>query len=250
MRLKEILGKFDEFAPFSSKEEWDNVGLMLGDKNKAIKKALVCLDVTDYNVKYAVDNGCDAIITHHPFIMSGIKNIDYGNEKSKMIVDLIKNDIAVCSFHTNFDSAVGGINDILCEKIGLKNYEVTEPQIFRKGIFEEEMIFSDFVDRVKTALDVKNVICSGNMEKKIKTVGVCSGSGASLIESAYPCDAFLTGEAKYHEFQNALSVGVNIVCAGHFETENIALFKLEEILNDFGVKTLRNKEDNGFSKII
>lgn len=250
MKLSCILNEFDKFAPFSSKEEWDNVGLMLGDKEKDIKKALVCLDVTGYNVKYAADNGCDAIITHHPFIMNGIKRIDYGDEKSKMLVELIKNDIAVCSFHTNFDSAVGGINDVLCEKIGLENYEVSEPQIFRKGIFKEEIIFSELADRVKNALNTETVICSGDMNKKIKTVGVCGGSGASLIESVYPCDAFLTGEAKYHEIQNAFEKGVNVICAGHFETENIALFKIEEILESLSVKALRNSEDSGFSKII
>lgn len=250
MKLNDILIKFNEFAPFSSKEEWDNVGLMVGDKEKDVKKALVCLDVTTCNVKYAKDNNCDCIITHHPFIMNGIKNIDYKDEKSKMIVDLIKNDIAVCSFHTNFDSAVGGINDVLCEKIGLENYEVKEPQIYRKGNFSKEITFIELIEKVKKVLNVEKVICSGDLNKKIKTVGVCSGSGASLIDEAYPCDAFLTGEAKYHEFQNSLYDKVNIICAGHFETENIALYKLEEILNSLEVETLRNPKDSGFSKII
>ena len=250
MRLENILNEFDKFAPFETKEEWDNVGLMVGDKNKEIKKSLVCLDVTVDNIEFAKENNCDLIVTHHPFILDTIKNLDYENEKSKMIVELIKNDIAVCSFHTNFDSAIGWINDILCEKLGLINYEVDTPAIFRKGEFKKEISFSELVNKVKEILNVENVICSGNPNKKIKTVGVCSGGGGSLIENAYPCDAFLTGEAKYHEFQNALSLNVNVIAAGHFETENIALFKLEEILNNLAVITIRNEKNKGFSQIV
>lgn len=250
MKLEYILNEFEKFAPLDTKEEWDNVGLMVGDKNKEIKKAFVCLDVTADNIKFAKDNDCDLILTHHPFIMEGIKNLDYENEKSKMIVDLIKNDISVCSLHTNFDSAIGGINDILCEKLGLENYEVGIPHIFRKGEFKKEITFFELVKKVKEILNVENVICSGDIEKKIKTVGVCSGGGGSLVKNVYPCDAFLTGEAKYHEFQNALSMGINIIAAGHFETENIALFKLRDILVSLGVTVIIKDNEKGFSQIL
>ncbi len=250
MLLKEIIKIFEKNFPMENKEDWDNVGLMVGDVEAEIKRAYVCLDVTPKTVEFAIKNDCKLIVTHHPFIMPPLSRIDYKNEKSAMIRDLIKNDINVYSMHTNFDSSIGGINDILASLIELEDYTPEVAQIFRKGRLKKEITLGEFVDKVKTILNVKNVICCGDIDKKVKTVGICSGGGGSVIMDAYPCDVFFTGEAKYHEFQNALSNGVCVVAAGHFETENVALFKIRDILRDSNIEVVEKEIFEGFSRII
>jgi len=250
MKFKELIKIFEEKFPSENKESWDNVGLMVGDVEAEIKKAYVCLDITEKSVEIAKENGCNLIVTHHPFIMPALSNINYKDEKARMIRDIIKNDINVYSMHTNFDSSKGGINDILASLLELENYEVEGAQIFRKGVLKNETTLKDFISKVKELLNVKNVICCGDFDKKIKTVGICSGGGGSLIMEAYPCDVFLTGEAKYHEFQNALANDIAVVAAGHFETENIALFKIREILCENGTEVFEKEVYSGFSKIV
>ena len=250
MLIKNIIEILEEKFPVQNKEEWDNVGLMVGDTEAEIKKAYVCLDVTPEIIEFSIKNGCNLIITHHPFIMPPIFSIDYKNEKASMIRDIIKNDINVYSMHTNFDSSIGGINDILASLLELNDYIPKTPQIFRKGYLKKEITLKEFVNNVKNILNVKNVICCGEDDKKIKTVGICSGSGGSVIMDAYPCDVFFTGEAKYHEFQNALANDVAVVAAGHFETENIALFKIRNILKENNVEVIEKEIFKGFSRII
>ncbi len=250
MILKELIKIFENNFPVENKESWDNVGLMVGDEEADIKKAYVCLDVTEETVNFTVENNCKLIVTHHPFIMPSLSNINFKNQKARMIRELIKNDINVYSMHTNFDSSIGGINDILAKKLDLCDYEATLPQLYRKGILKNEISLSEFINNVKEILNVKNVICCGDLNKKVKTVGICSGGGGSLISDAYPCDVFLTGEAKYHEFQNALAMDIAVVAAGHFETENIALYKIREILKNNNIEVVEKEVFKGFSKIV
>lgn len=250
MLIKNIIEILEENFPVQNKEEWDNVGLMVGDREAEIKKAYVCLDVTSKIIEFAIKNGCNLIITHHPFIMSPISNIDYKDEKASMIRDIIKNDINVYSMHTNFDSSIGGINDILASLLELNDYTPKTAQIFRKGYLKNEITLKEFINNVKNILNVKNVICCGEDDKKIKTVGICSGGGGSVIMDAYPCDVFFTGEAKYHEFQNALANDIAVVAAGHFETENIALFKIRDILKENNIEVVEKEVFEGFSRIV
>ncbi len=250
MILKDLIKIFEENFPVENKESWDNVGLMVGSEDDKIKNAFVCLDVTKECIEFACKNNCNLIVTHHPFIMPPISNINYNSQKSQMIRDIIKNDINVYSMHTNFDSSKGGINDILASMLELEDYAVENAQIFRKGVLKEETTLAEFIKKVKKLLNVKNVICCGDFEKNIKTVGICSGGGGSLIEEAYPCDAFLTGEAKYHEFQNALANDIAVVAAGHFETENVALYKIRDILRENGITVFEKEVYEGFSKIV
>ncbi len=250
MIVKNIIKILEEKFPVQNKEEWDNVGLMIGDKEAEIKKAYVCLDITPKIVEFAIKNECNLIITHHPFIMPAILNIDYKNEKASMIRDIIKNDISVYSMHTNFDSSIGGINDILASLLELSDYTPKTAQIFRKGYLKKEITLKEFVNNIKNVLNVKNVICAGEDNKKIKTVGICSGGGGSIIMEAYPCDVFFTGEAKYHEFQNALANDIAVVAAGHFETENIALFKIRDILKENNIEVVEKEIFEGFSRIV
>ncbi len=123
MTAAEIIRQVEKLAPRRLAEDWDNAGLMLGDVNKLVERIMVSLDVTAPVVKEAVDAGADMIITHHPLIFRGLKNIDYNDSRGRNIINLVKNDICVYSAHTNLDTADGGLNDFLAEKLGLKQVE-------------------------------------------------------------------------------------------------------------------------------
>ena len=249
MLLSVIIENIETFAPIGLAEAWDNVGLMVGDPDMEIKKAVVVLDVTENVIDFAIYNGCELIISHHPFIMSLGKNMALDNHLNKMIYKLIKNDIAVYSMHTNFDSCTGGVNTVICEKLGLLGYETDEPCTIMSGRLPEEKTLSEFIDMVKEAFSVSCVSYSGNLDKKINTVAVCGGSGGSFLDMARDADVYLTGEAKYHDFQHALSINLPLVTAGHFETENPSLYKIRDMLSAMNITVLNPDIHNGFSKL-
>lgn len=250
MKLYEIIKSLETFSPPQLCESWDNVGLMLGSREQEIKKCYVALDITDSVIDCAVEHGCNLIVTHHPFLMGGLKSIDLDTPKGKQIVRLITNNIAVYSMHTNFDSCVGGVNDILCDKLGLTDYQTDEQAMCRKGSFPEPVKFRDFISLVKDVLQVTYVNYTGDLNSPIKTVAVLGGGGGSMVSQMTDCDAYLTGEAKYHEFQTAQEAGLCMITAGHFETEAPALEKIREMLSQMELEVIQQETYRGFYRII
>lgn len=250
MQLKTIMQKLEEFAPPYLKEEWDNVGLMLGHPDWNITKCYVALDVTDQVIDCAIQNGCNLIITHHPFLMGGLHSINLEEEKGHQIARLLSNSIAVYSMHTNFDSCQGGVNDCLCELLGLSDYHTDEPAIYRKGTLSEPMRLREFITLVKDALHVSYVNYTGDPNRMVKTVAVVGGSGGSMVSLMKDCDVFLTGEAKYHEYQLAEALGLCLITAGHFETENPALKKIRALLGELSLEVVNHEVHLGFYQTI
>jgi dinuclear metal center YbgI/SA1388 family protein len=249
MLLSEITAGLEAFAPLCLAEEWDNTGLMLGDPSAEITSAAAVLDVTDEVVDFAVKNGCGLIVSHHPFIMNMPKNMAFTTPLQKNIVKLIKNNISVYSMHTNFDSCVGGINNILCELLELTGYASNEPRTVWNGKLKEPAPLSGFIEKVKKTFNIEKVIFSGPVDKLISKVAVCGGGGGNFIsEAAEIADVYLTGEVKYHDFQYGLSLGLPIVTAGHFETENICMFKISGMLQNMGLTVLDAGIHNGFCR--
>lgn len=250
MKLDEIIKVLEAYAPTHLCESWDNSGLMLGSRMQDIKKCYVSLDVTDSVINCAIENQCELIVTHHPFLMEGLKSIDLDTPKGARIAKLLKHNIAVYSMHTNFDSCIGGVNDVLCERLGLTDYQPEEQSICRKGSFPDAMKFRDFISLIKDVLQVSYVNYTGDLNKTIKTVAVLGGSGGSLIHDMTDCDAYLTGEAKYHEFQQAEDAGLCMVTAGHFETEAISLDKIRQLLSQLNLEVVLQETYRGFYRII
>lgn len=124
MRIDELIGILNQAAPFSLQEDYDNSGLQIGDPRREIKRALVCLDVTREVIREAIDKQCDLIISHHPLIFKGIKQITGDHPTGKIIIDAVKNDIGIVAVHTNLDNASHGVNHILAEKLGLSEVKV------------------------------------------------------------------------------------------------------------------------------
>ena len=221
--VNKLISIIEEIAPKELMEEWDNTGVqILTDKNE-VKRILVCLDVCDETVDEAIENGCDFIVSHHPLIFSGIKRIDVGSAKGRYIIKLIKNDICVYSSHTSFDTAIGGNNDYLAKLLGLNDVRVPEAEpIMRVGSLSKPMQMKEVCTLVnERIMNNKGLSYSGELEREIKAVGICTGAGVSLMDAAIKegCELLITCDVKYHDFQRAEELGISIIDAGHFETE-------------------------------
>ncbi|HIV86097.1 MAG TPA: Nif3-like dinuclear metal center hexameric protein [Candidatus Monoglobus merdigallinarum] len=244
-KVREIASYIEELAPQSLAESWDNVGLMVGDFEADVKNVFVTLDATSETVEEAIKHNADMIITHHPLIFTEIRHVTEQDVTGSIIINLIKNNIAVYSAHTNFDIANGGMNDILAEKLGLTNVRsYTEEEctdnstgrpsenIGRVGVLEQPAEMADFVDYVKNALGCAAISYVGNPSDVVSAAAVCSGSGGDLIYNAYNAgaDVYITSEIKHHQASLAIELGLNVIDAGHFETENIICGFMESYL--------------------
>ena len=233
--VKNISDYIDSIAPYNTKCEWDNCGVLVGDKDKEIKKIGFALDLTSEVLNDAKEKGVDLIITHHPIIFRPVKNFTKGN----LAYELAISGISAISAHTNFDCANGGVNDVLCELLGITNTESVpdeECPIPMARIGEiEPMKSTDFAKKVA---DVLGTTCRvADSENLIKKVAVCGGSGPDdfvFTSASMGADAVVTGEIKHHIFLAAKEMGVTAIQAGHFETENPAVSALMKyIKNEF-----------------
>lgn len=230
--VKNIFDYINSLAPFDTQEEWDNSGFLLGDFRKEVKTVVLSLDATKKAAEFAESVNADLLLTHHPVIFKGLRNIKRGSA----VYSLINNDIAVISAHTSFDKAVDGINFNLCEILGLKNAAPVDGTFIVKGELESEMSIDDFAQYVGETLESKGLRYT-DTEKMIKTVAVGGGACSEYIDAAMKVsDCFLTGDLKYHEMLDASEQGFAVISAGHFETENKPFLmlkdKLEKLFTD------------------
>lgn len=242
-KVKDIADAIERLAPTELAEKWDNVGLMTGDFEQNVSTVYICLDVTSENVRKAVASDADLIVSHHPLIFSPLKRIIEGDVSGSIIRELIQNNISVYSAHTNLDNADGGMNDVLAEKLGLENIrkftaeEVTgDSGIGRIGKLDTSMELADFVDLVKNILDCRSIRYVGEPTENITSVALCTGAGGDGIETAYRAgaDVYVTSDIRHHEAQLAYELGINLIDAGHFETENtICEFMTEYLKSEF-----------------
>ncbi|MFI3174857.1 MAG: Nif3-like dinuclear metal center hexameric protein [Bacillota bacterium] len=246
-KVEHIMGFMEEIAPKKLAEPWDNVGLMVGDSKKEVKKILVALDAIPEVIAEAIEQNADMIVTHHPFFLfQKIKSIQKNTPLGKKIYDLIENEIAVFSAHTNLDIVDGGINDILAEKLNLQNVDIldvtqenpdgTTVGLGRVGKLQEEMSLLSFGQLVKDTFPVGDILrIVGDKDKMVKKVALCSGSGASLISRANRsgADVYVTGDMKYHEAQDAQELGLAVIDLTHYASEVIVVEVLAKRLQQF-----------------
>lgn len=135
VKCQTVAGILDELAPKRLAEDWDNVGLLVGDGKQKINRVMVCLDVPEWVVSEAVDKEVDMIISHHPMIFSGIKKVNSDTAAGRKLLSLIKNNISLYSMHTNYDIVAGGLNDIFAKELGFLNSKVIE-ETYREKLFK------------------------------------------------------------------------------------------------------------------
>lgn len=223
----EIVQYLLELSPIKYACAWDNSGRLFGRQDKEVKKVLFTLDVSSKAVEKAIETGADMIVSHHPFIFAGIKNISDENSKGKNIMSLISHDISVYSMHTNFD-AVGGMSDVCAEKIGLEGTGILEETADGRGIgkigtLKREMTGAELISLIKKEFNLSTVSYYGDINKKVFNVAMGPGAGGEFvsfcIEKQY--DAYISGDIKYHDGIEAEDAGLLVIDAGHYGLEHV-----------------------------
>ena len=223
--------------------EWDNVGLLCGRKDREVKKILVALDPFRSVIEEAIETGADCLVTHHPLIFrEPLMAVNEDSETGRCVLTLMEHGIAAINAHTNYDLAPDGINDILARTLGLQDITVINPEgqdaqgrpygLLRRGTIGE-ISLKAFLVGVKEHLD-----CEGlryvDAGKPVRVVAVGGGSCAGEMQDALAagCDTFVTADVKYNQFRTAYELGMNLIDAGHFHTENPAMPVLAQMLRD------------------
>lgn len=333
LKCQTVINWIEQLAPKVHAEKWDNIGLQIGSPNSDVKKILVSLDLDKEVVHEAIELGVDLIIVHHTPMFKPVQNIRFDLPQGYIISQLIKHNINLYTAHTNLDSTIGGVNDVLAEMLSLTNVEVLAPSwqevlckivvfvpegyedqvrsamvkqgagwigaysdcsfqtkgtgtfrplegtnpflgqqgklemaeeirletivpekmlkkvvnamvkahpyeevaydiyklenigkttgLGRIGLLPQPMTLNQFIFLVKQSLVVRNLRFVGALDKPVKKVALCGGSGATLINKASfkGADVLITGDVKYHEAQEALALNLAVVDAGHFNTE-------------------------------
>ena len=236
--VQDILTFVETLAPRNMKMDWDNVGLLCGSRSAEVTKVLVALDPFEHVCKEAADLGAELIVTHHPLIFQALKSVTDETSIGRGIMELCRHGISAINAHTNLDCAPGGVNEVLAQTLGLSNIAVIFPSgtdiagnewgLLRSGM-TEECALSDFLAHVKTVLGCEGLrYVDGG--KPVRKVAVGGGSCASGMLEALGagCDTFVTSDIKYNQFWDAKDLGLNLIDAGHFHTENPVVAVLAE----------------------
>lgn len=234
----------EEFAPRRLAEDWDNVGLLLGDRTRSVENAMTCLTITPEVVDEAVEGSANLIITHHPLPFRPLKRITADGVTGAMLLKLIENQIAVYSPHTSFDSATRGINQHLAEGLGIVEPQPLEPVdndpdglgSGRYGKLAAPLEMAAFVDVVKKFLRLDGLHFVGSSNQPVTRVAVACGSAGQFLQTAKRkgCDCLVTGETNFHTCLEAKANGVALLLPGHYASERFALEMLaEKLKNEF-----------------
>ena len=248
MKIKDILGALEEFAPLALQDGYDNAGLQIGLAEDAeATGVLLSLDVTEEVVNEAILRGCNLIVSHHPLMFRPVSSFAGKTHVERAILKAIKNDIAVYAAHTNLDVAYGGVNFKIAEKLGLQKVEflsarenyTSGDKTFTAGegiiaALPEAVSKKEFMEQVKEVFRLKSLRVNDANPKSIKRVALCGGSGASLIPLAIEkgADVFITGEIGYHHFFG-FEKDILLLEVGHYESEQYTVELMRDIITRF-----------------
>lgn len=231
MTVHQLYTALDAKIPTSLRCEWDNDGLMCEPSpDEKVEKVLFALDVTDEVIAFAKQIGAQVIISHHPMLFRPMKSVNNGSLNGHKTIELIRNNIAVFSFHTRLDRMKGGVNDVLAETLGLTDLEVfgdeETPDIGRIGNVKETTV-ADFADLVRRALGTP-AMQTVDLGKPVRRVAVVGGDGKDFIPDAKAAgaDLYLTGTLSYNSIVDGADMGLQLIEAGHYYTENKVLDRL------------------------
>ncbi|MEN6448972.1 MAG: Nif3-like dinuclear metal center hexameric protein [Thermoguttaceae bacterium] len=228
--VETIAAFLEQLAPCRLAEDWDNVGLLVGRREQAVKKIMTCLTVTPASAAEAVAAGADLIVSHHPLPFSAIKRLTEETTPGRLLLDLIAARVAVYSAHTAFDSAGEGINQRLAEGLGLVEIMPLVPNAEgggagRYGCLETPTSLGELADRAKRFLKIDRLQMVGDSAKRVSTVAVACGAAGEFLDAARDrvCDAMLIGETRFHTCLEAESLGIGLLLPGHFASERFAM---------------------------
>ena len=256
LRIHEIVSAFEAVAPLALQESYDNSGLIVGDRDAEVTRALLCLDCTEAVVDEAIVKGCDLIIAHHPIVFGGLKRFTGGDYVQRTVIKAIQNNIAIYACHTNLDNVLrGGVNERIAQQLGFDVERVLRPiatdlgsfassgrvvdsEVFRTagaGVLcnlQKPMNVLDFLQHVKERMGAEVVKYTKCDIEVVGKLAICGGAGSFLIGDALRAgaDAFITSDVKYHEFFDAQ--GKMLLCdIGHYESEKYTIDLFSNILS-------------------
>ncbi len=225
MTVRELYAALEKRIPRELSCKWDNDGLMCcPDPEAEVRRVLVALDVTAQIAERAVTEGYDLIISHHPLVFCPLKAIEPSNHVAKKVIGLLRAGITVMSFHTRLDAVCQGVNDTLAAALGLENVEPFgegDECLGRVGELKSEMTLDAFAALVKRATGAPSVTVS-DAGLPVRRVALLGGSGSDVVPLARStgADTYLSGELAHHHLADCPELGINLVAAGHFYTEN------------------------------
>ena len=231
MKIKQVLSALEQFAPLPLQESWDNAGLQVGLTEAEVSGALLCLDVNEAVLDEAIAKGCNLVVSHHPLLFRGLKQISGADYVQRCVIKAIKHDIVVVSMHTNMDNARGGVNFKIAEQLGLTDVTFLAPSSSERagevtagsgivGLLPEAMPAADFIQLVKRQFGVACAMCNELLQRPIRKVAVCGGAGDFLTDQAVAlgADAFITGEMHYHQYFG-YEQRIQLCVIGHYQSE-------------------------------
>lgn len=238
-KVSDIAKYFSEKIPAEMKMDFDNVGLLVGIESAKVHRVLLALDITDAVLDEAAELGAELIISHHPLFFD-LKRVSSAEPDGRKIIKMLQHGISALCLHTNFDGVDGGVNDALARALlvspegrleTLKTSDSTEYGIGRYGSLSAPMSMQDYLAHVKAALKTSGIRYHSS-GRDVSRVALCGGSGGEYVQrsAALGCDTLVTADVKYHQFLLARELGINLLDADHFCTENVAMPVLLDML--------------------
>lgn len=225
IQVKQVLQCMEQAAPYELAESWDNIGLLVGDPEAPVEGVLCALDITEAVIEEAAERGCNLIVAHHPVIFTSISRVTADTVTGRILISMIRKGISGICMHTNMDCAPAGVNDLLAASLGLtdvQNMEAGEGgNLGRVGNLPRTMTLEEFAKHVKLSLGAGGVrVADGG--KPVRRVAVGGGACGKLMDFAVRkgADTFVIGDCSYDLMMKAHDIGLNLLDAGHFPTEN------------------------------
>jgi dinuclear metal center YbgI/SA1388 family protein len=235
--LSPVLAFLERFAPPRLAESWDNVGLLVGDRQRDVQRIMTCLTITPATAAEAVEERADLIVAHHPLPFGALKRLTTDTIVGRMLLELIAARIAIYSPHTAFDSAAEGINQRLAEGLSLRGIQPLVPHAEgqgsgRYGWLEEPVPLAEFARRLQAFLRIERLQMVGQGGQPVRMAAVACGAAGEFLDAARHagCDAMVVGETRFHTCLEAEAWGVGLLLPGHFASERFAVESLADVL--------------------
>jgi len=237
MTIKSVSDYIEKIAPLNQSEDFDNVGLLIGNEMTEVKGVLVTLDTLEETVDEAIRKNCNLIVSFHPIIFDGLKKINGNSYVEKVVLKAIQNNIAIYATHTALDNSNVGVSAKMCQVLGLKNYNILIPKEDENigmgmiGDLPEPMQEEDFLKFTKKTFKTNGIRFSSKIGKSVKKIAVLGGSGSFAISNAIQkkADVYISADFKYHDFFKAEGK-ILLIDVGHYESEQFTKNLLVEYL--------------------
>lgn len=241
MKVSDIEKKLLARIPRELAEDWDNVGLILGDGARDVSRAALSLDADERTVLAAADAGCALLITHHPAIFHAARRFLMPDPTAAMMAAAMSCGVSIISLHTNWDSSPDGVNAVLSRLIGLTDTAPLEGSMGAAGRLPEQLAVRELARRAKDAWGLSWTLVYGDGARIAERAALCGGAGGSLLDAAIGsgADVYITADVSYHHITAARTAGMSLIVCGHGEMEAAAMPELERVVRETcGLETI------------